>query len=256
MKDVDMQNNNSHPEQKNIGAVDATISAVTGEWKFNHQVAENFDTHVEKSVPYYHEIQRMIVEMSEWFVGDYSVIYDIGSSTGETISLLLEKNKNKKDVKFVGIENCNAMIEKAKIKCDSLSVNFVYQDALELTGFINASLITSLYTLHFIPFDRRLELLKMIHRDLRVGGAFILVEKVHAESSLFEDMWLELHWDSKKRQGLDDSMIIQKARSLRGVLMPLSLSEYLKILGDIGYTKVEVFSKWYNWVGIIATKGI
>ena len=62
--------------------------------------------------------------------------------------------------------------------------------------------------------------------------------------------------DSKKRQGLDDSMIIQKARSLRGVLMPLSLSEYLKILGDIGYTKVEVFSKWYNWVGIIATKGI
>lgn len=251
-----MHNNGSHPEQMNSESVDTMISAVTGEWEFNHQVAENFDSHVEKSVPYYHEIQRMIVEMSEWFVRDNSIIYDIGSSTGETISLLSEKHKNKKNVKFVGVENCETMIEKAKIKCDLLSVNFVYEDALNLTGFINASLITSLYTLHFMSFDKRLELLKMIHRDLRVGGAFILVEKVNAESSFFEDLWVELHWDFKTRQGLNDSMIIQKARSLRGVLMPLSLSENLEILRDIGYSKIEVFSKWYNWIGIIAIKGI
>jgi hypothetical protein len=37
---------------------------------------------VRKGVPFYDEIQRMVVELSEYFVRDLGVVYDLGSSKG------------------------------------------------------------------------------------------------------------------------------------------------------------------------------
>ena len=54
--------------------------------------------------------------MSEWFVRDNSTIYDLGASTGETISLLLQKHHRKKNVRYIGVEESQAMIEIARKK--------------------------------------------------------------------------------------------------------------------------------------------
>ena len=81
------------------GLVDDLITSIPGEWKFDEQVSQHFDTHVRKSVPLYEEVQKAVIEISEWFIRDNSVVYDLGSSTGETISLLLQKHKRKKNVK-------------------------------------------------------------------------------------------------------------------------------------------------------------
>lgn len=234
--------------------VDKFITAVPGEWKFNDQVAKRFDDHVRKSIPLYEEVQRMIVEMSEWFIRDNATVYDIGFSTGETIHLLQKKHKRKKNVKFIGIENSSAMISIAKSKCNSKNVEFINRDLRDVEKFSNADLITSLYTIQFLPVRQREQLLKKIYDGLCEGGAFIMVEKIYAENSFLEDMWLELYWDFKKRQGLTDKMILQKARSLRGILSPLTLTKNIELLNFAGFTDIDVFMKWYNFAGIIAFK--
>ena len=81
-----------------IESVDYLILASHGNWKFDQQVSESFDSHVIKSVPFYEEIQRMVVEISEYFIKDNSVIYDIGSSTGTTLSLLSQQHISKKNI--------------------------------------------------------------------------------------------------------------------------------------------------------------
>lgn len=78
------------------GLVDDLITSIPGEWKFDEQVSQHFDTHVRKSVPLYEEVQKAVIEISEWFIRDNSVVYDLGSSTGETISLLLQKHSRKR----------------------------------------------------------------------------------------------------------------------------------------------------------------
>ena len=40
----------------------------------------------------------MVVEISEYFIKDNSVIYDIGSSTGTTLSLLSQQHISKKNI--------------------------------------------------------------------------------------------------------------------------------------------------------------
>jgi len=235
-------------------SVDDLITAVPGEWKFDRQVSDSFDDHVRKSVPLYDEIQRMIVEMSEWFIRDGSTVYDIGSSTGETISLLSEKHQSKTDVKYFGLDTSASMIETAGKKCDSGNVQFIQQNVIEQRSFRGADMVLSLYTLQFVPVKYRLTVLKSIFRDLSENGCFILVEKVRSEHSFLEDMWLSLHWDFKKRSGLTDNMILEKERSLRGVLVPLTLEQNQDLLSRAGFRHMEVFCKWFNFAGIIAMK--
>jgi len=233
--------------------VDDLITAVPGEWDFNEEVANSFDSHVRKSIPLYDEIQRVVVEMSEWFVREGSVIYDIGSSTGETASLLFEKHKNKK-IKIIGIEQSQSMIKTARKKCNVSNVEFLHRDVTEISKFSDSDFIISLFTLQFLPLKKRKKLLQKIYRDLSEGGAFVMVEKIRAENSFFEDLWLELYWDFKSDQGLSDDMILQKSRSLRGVLIPLTLAENINLLKTVGFSNIDTFIKWFNFAGIIATK--
>ena len=117
------------------GLVDDLITSIPGEWKFDEQVSQHFDTHVRKSVPLYEEVQKAVIEISEWFIRDNSVGYDLGSSTGETISLLLQKHSRKKECeihrsrrKFTNDRDC-------KKKCSSELVQFLQQHIEEINEF-------------------------------------------------------------------------------------------------------------------------
>ncbi len=235
-------------------AVDDVITAVPGNWKFDRQVTQQFDSHVRKSIPLYDEIQQMVVEISEWFIRDNSIVYDLGSSTGETISLLTKKHAEKKNVRYIGVEESISMIEAARKKCATDNIQYLHQSLDEITEFPNIDFVMSLYTLQFLPLRKRIKVMKRIYNGLAEGGAFVLVEKIRAENSLFEDLWLDLYWDFKQRQGLNSEQVINKTQSLRGVLIPLTLSENLKLLRSIGFDCIDTFVKWHNFVGILAVK--
>lgn len=235
--------------------VDEIITAVPGEWRFDEKVAQSFDSHVRKSVPLYDEIQRLVVEMSEFFVRDGSVIYDIGASTGETLYRLAAKHRNKEGLRLVGIEQSLTMVQEAGKKLENIpNIRLLHQDVREFARFDQADMILSLYTLQFLSLEDRYTLLADIFRDLRVGGALLYVEKVHAESAQAECMWNELHWDFKSACGLNDEMILSKSRSLRGVLLPMTLQENIRMLEWAGFRRTDIFFKWLNWVGLLAVK--
>jgi len=240
-------------EEVNYGNVDDTISAIEGGWKFTDNVAENFDAHVRKSIPLYEEVQRMVVDMSEWFVRDGSTIYDIGSSTGETILHLHNKHIAKQNVRYIGIDNSKGMVKQAQEKITAKNVKFLHRDVLKII-FDEADLVISLFTMHFLSAAERLQILQKAYQCLRDGGALIMAEKVLAEEGRINDLWTELYWDFKKRQGLQDDQILQKARSLRGILRPFTITENLKQLRMIGFKSIDIFFKWYNFAGILAIK--
>ena len=145
------------------GLVDDLITSIPGEWKFDEQVSQHFDTHVRKSVPLYEEVKKAVFEISEWFIRDNSVVYDLGSSTGETISLLLQKHSRKKNVRFIGVEESLPMIEIARKKCSSELVQFLQQHIEEINEFANIDLVLSLYTLQFLPLWKRKKVLLSIY---------------------------------------------------------------------------------------------
>ncbi len=92
------------------------------DFKFNNEVAKVFDDMVNRSVPFYGEMQRMTAELARDFVQDHTNVYDIGCSTGTTIELL-DRAIEPKKVNLIGIDNSQEMLDKAAQKLKASKLN-------------------------------------------------------------------------------------------------------------------------------------
>ena len=118
----------------------------------------------------------------------------------------------------------------------------------------NASVVVLCLTLQFVRPIYREQLLKSILEGLNPGGVLILVEKVLAEESNFNRDFIDYYYNYKRRNQYSELEISQKREALENVLVPYKLSENISLLRDNGFAHCEVFFKWYNFAGIIATK--
>src|SRR6478735_1187986 len=72
------------------------------DFAFGEKVAAVFDDMLDRSVPFYQEMQRMIVEMAKDFAVAGTNIYDLGCSTGTTMINL--DPAIPRDVKIIGMD--------------------------------------------------------------------------------------------------------------------------------------------------------
>lgn len=233
--------------------IDNKLTAVEGDWQFNSSVAKVFDKHVRKSIPFYDEIQKDVSRLSEWFIKDGSNYYDIGCSTGETIYNIFKRH-NKKDIKIYGLDIQRKMLQLARVRNKSKKIQFLKKDLTQKIKLKKNDFTTSLFTMCFLKKNKRQELLKTIFESLNSQGAFIFVEKINSNNSYNQSMFTEIYYDFKIDNKLSRSHIINKAKSLRGVMKPLTEEENIKMLKKIGFKKVEVFFKWFHFTGILAIK--
>ena len=121
-------------------------------WKFDDDVAKQFDNHVRQSVYMYDEFHNSIVNMSRFFIEDNTNILDIGTSTGE---LLKKLYNDKNNCNYIGIDIEPPMIEQAKLKLPK-QVRLEVGDILDYK-IENCSIITMMLVLQFIrPKDKQL----------------------------------------------------------------------------------------------------
>lgn len=223
------------------------------DWIFDEHIADIFDTHIRQSTPFYDEIQRMIVELANGFIVDDAVICDLGTATGEVIYNLNVKNPSR-NLTFYGIDNSVPMLKKAKFRCDEFrNVTFINED---INNFIlpKSNLITSVYTLQFINKNNRQDVINKIYNSLEKDGAFILCEKIIFDDEFIADYYVKLHHGLKKRNKISDAEIIAKKASLINIMHPITYKENEHMLKMGGFSTIEPFFQWYNFIGIIAVK--
>ena len=95
-------------------------------------------------------------------------------------------------------------------------------------------------------------MLSRIAGALEPGGALLLFEKVLAESPRQQALAAEIHREWKLAQGFTDEEVTAKARSLRGVLVPLGSGENRELLRRAGFREIEPIFRWLGWEGLLA----
>ena len=228
------------------------IDAQNANWKFDEQVAEHFEEHISKSVPFYKDGHHLVTKLSDFFVKDDSICYELGSSTG-TLTYKLAKHHNFRNAKFFGIELEEAMVKKAKELHKSENLIFVNDD-LTLYEFEQSDFIVAYYTVQFIHPKLRQELINKIYKKLNWGGAFIMYEKVRANDARFQDIITTLYMEYKLEKGYAPKEIIAKTKSLKGVLEPFSTQGNLDMLKRAGFTDILTVQKYMNFEGFLAIK--
>jgi len=222
-------------------------------WVFDENVAKNFDLHVRKSIPFYDEIHRIVIELSEIFLSKSNIVCDLGTATGEAVWNLWHYHKGK-DIKYFCIDSSLPMLNKAKDRlAGKVGVNFI-NAKIEQINIPPSDYIICIYTLHFVPLSLRNIVINNVFKSLNRGGGFLIGEKIKTDNIILENAFRNYHITYKASKGLPHDEITQKAVSIEGVLIPLTLDENLSMLRDAGFKTIEIFFKWYNFVGIIAIK--
>ncbi|PIK16334.1 carboxy-S-adenosyl-L-methionine synthase CmoA [Halobacteriovorax sp. JY17] len=226
-------------------------------FEFNHDVAEVFDDMVSRSVPFYDEIHRIILDLVDRKY-EGGAIYDLGCSTATTISIL-DKHFKKRDIKtpdYIGIDNSAPMLEKAseKIKKNKVTNAELICNDIADVNFRKSGMIIMNYTLQFIKPTERPDLLKKIYKSLDKGGMFILSEKIKSSGHTVNDLLIELYYDFKRRNGYSELEISQKREALENVLIPITPEKQIELLKKAGFKKVEMIFRWYNFACYLGVK--
>ena len=228
---------------------------IVEDFNFGKETSEVFDDMLQRSVPFYSEIQRMMSEIASDFAAEGTHLYDLGCSTGNT--LLMLDPIVPKDVRFIGVDYSSEMLARAREKLDkrlSREYDLVCADLNHGIQITNASMVIMSLTLQFIRPLYRHQLMSAIASGMNPQGCLVLIEKVLSKDSLLNRLFINYYYAFKERQGYSKIEIAKKREALENVLMPYRLEENMELLLSSGFSQCDVFFKWYNFCGLIAFK--
>ena len=224
------------------------------------QREEGFDDHIEHSIRGYKNLLDDIVSLSRNFVEDETNVVDIGCSTGKLTEAFVHSNQNFcKYANYIGIELAPIFFEELDKRYERMTneyywanIDFQKKDVRQFK-FENCSLVTSIFTLQFMPRKDRFDVIKNIYDGLNFGGAFIFAEKTVCEDSRLQEM-ITFNFYDYKRKHFEASDILEKEKTLRNMLKPNTWKELEGMLECAGFKTAQPFWRNHMFVGAIAIK--
>jgi len=218
---------------------------------FSFDTIESFDEHIGTSIPRYKDIHACIDGMLQYFVVDGSKIVDLGCSTGSLLTRI-DKKYHDKDLVLHGYDSSKNLLPSDSSGRAHFFLNDITDEEL-WDEMKKSDIIFSIFTLCFIPYAERRELVQNVYYNLNDGGVFIFTDKVYASDPRIQDIFTFLYYDFK-RQTYTSEQILDKEISLREIQKPLTTEQNYDMLSDAGFDRVESFWKYYNFQGWICIK--
>ncbi|RYZ97718.1 MAG: methyltransferase domain-containing protein, partial [Moraxellaceae bacterium] len=135
-----------------------------GDFCFDQAVVDVFPDMINRSVPGYTTILRMIGQIAEGYARPNTLCYDLGCSLGAA-TLAMRHRINTSGTQIVAVDNSGAMVDAARqvIAADAGEVPVtIYHSNLQDVPIQNASVVVLNFTLQFIPVAQRQGILQRI----------------------------------------------------------------------------------------------
>jgi len=235
-----------------VSEVGDRIEAENARWSFAG-AAEQFEQHVRRSVPLYDVGHELVAALSDFFISDGSICYDLGCSTGALCARLARRHV-RKQVQIIGLDREAAMVQQARATCQEFPAVEIREVDLLAAEYEPADFIVVYYTLQFVrPQVRQLAIDRM-YATLNWGGGLVIFEKVRGPDARFQDIATAIYTDFKLDRGYTGNEIIAKSRSLKGVLEPFSTAGNLGLLQRAGFVDIMTVMKYVCFEGFLAIK--
>ena len=251
--------------QQKISSVGDKIVLTDKTWSFSHlSVVKNLFQHMRKSIPFYDLGIQTILDISDLFVHENSVIVDLGCYKGQLLHDLAHKFNKLENIQLVGIEKEESMLnsipknrdKRLHFFCNDLE-NIKTLQSHKLLFERKLSFVIAHYSLQFLSQGRK-KLLDLIYTNLEHNGALVVFEKITVNpkhSGLQEErIYSNLFSAYKRRQGYSLEEIHAKKQSLEGVLHSLSKEENVEMLKEAGFKVVIPILQHTYFIAWLAIK--
>jgi tRNA (cmo5U34)-methyltransferase len=205
------------------------------DFSFNAETAEVFEDMLDRSVPGYREMQRMICELASDFAVDGTNVYGPRLLDGND-DPQPRRDPSAGTARRRGLVAGDARQGKPRLRgfCAAAPYSLVCRNLNEGARVEEASVVVMSLTLQFVRPLYRERLLRDIHRGLHADGCLILVEKVLGEESLLNRLFIQHYHEFKQRNGYSEIEIARKREALENVLMPYRMKENEEVLRQVG----------------------
>lgn len=229
---------------------------MNGKWEFNSEVANCFSEMLNRSIPDYSNMRKLVFDIGRKYIKPETTIIDVGCSNGLAIEPFIIQNKENNKYKLFDVSEPMLDLCRNKYK-EYRESGIVDVENFDITKGINeknCSLIMSVLTLQFTPIEYRQKIVDSIYNSLNEGSCFILVEKVLGDYNETNELFVDLYYDMKREHSYTEGQIQNKRKSLEGVLVPITENWNIELLKNAGFKKIDCFWKYLNFCGIIAIK--
>ncbi len=221
-------------------------------WHFDQNIPDTFESHIEKSVPFFSTCHELVVNLGHYFIFKDAQVVELGTSTGH-LAHQLAVQYQAQNAQVLGIDISEKMIEFAQNSYPHPNLTFVHDD-ITTRDFPATDLFVSFYTLQFIHPQFRAPLVAKIYQQLHLGGGFILFEKTRAKDARFQDINTDLYTDFKLKNNFSIDEVHQKKKQLVGVLEPFTNDENMALLEGAGFSKIMPIFQYLCFQGYLAIK--
>ncbi|SCY26900.1 carboxy-S-adenosyl-L-methionine synthase CmoA [Desulfoluna spongiiphila] len=225
-------------------------------FEFNENVAGVFNDMIHRSVPLYRETVRRQAQLAARFYKEGTAVIDLGCSNGNFGMRLLHE-MGKRPLRVVAVDNSAPMLEIFQERLD----NHPAGDRIELIrtniqdlAMEPASVVVLNLTLQFLPVAERDALIARAHEALIPGGILLITEKVIHEEKELTDLQQEFYYRFKGENGYSNLEISQKRDALENVLIPETVETHTARFNAAGFTKVDIWQKWFHFTSFICLK--
>lgn len=210
--------------------------------KFDFSTIKEFDNHISNSIPGYEILHNLIINISSFFLKNGVVPIDLGCTSG----LLIESLENKYNCKCIGYD----ITDNNFIKGLDLRVQDLTDDSFIIP---DTNIIYSVFTLQFIDYKYRLDILKKVYNSLYKNGAFIYCEKEICSNGIIQEVFTFSNYTNKLKNFSADE-ILKKENDLRSIMNPLESKDNIELLKKAGFKNIEPFFQSLNFKGYICKK--
>lgn len=225
-------------------------------FEFDDRVASVFPDMIQRSVPAYGAMLSLVSVLAAEAATDHSKIYDLGCSLGAT-TMAMASRISAQYCSIVAVDNSESMMARCQQNIAAAAPAIAIETRCEdirHTEISNASVVSLILTLQFLPPAERLQMLATIYEGLQKDGVLLLAEKVGFENEAEQQFLSQSHEAFKRANGYSELEISQKRSVLENVLITETAAQHEQRLQQAGFSRVYRCFQAYNFMAWAAIK--
>lgn len=227
-----------------------TSRLAPGAWTFTG-FGPSFDAHAAAHLPGYDSVQAVVAAVSSFTLPDGGVVADLGASTGRTMEGILDRHPDRRvEAHLYDVDA--SMLEEAAERLAArgrLTAHYHHGDLTqtETWAHVEADLTVALWLLQFVPPRHRIQVLAKARARAAQDGAILLAVKARHGDPRWQEVADAALADHKAAAGVTPQEAAAKTASLRGVLIPDTVTSTAFALERAGWHSPTVLWRWHVW---------
>lgn len=211
----------------------------------------NYDEKIRKTLPYYEEFYRQILDVISIDQTGPITWLDVGCGTGKMAEMAFGKVNIDQ---FVFCDCSLEMIQIAKKRFSGPNTSFLISSVEEIGNQGYFDVVTAVQVNHYLHREARQKAVENCYRALKAGGLFFTFENIAPFGSIGEQLYLK-RWESyQAMQGKDKIACAQHMERYKKEYFPITITEHLELMRASGFETVEVLWVSYMQAGFLGIK--